>query len=260
MAQPSDNVWVGGLPADIDQSKMEAIFSPYGVVVSCKLLPPKAPGQTPCGFVKFGSVEVATWVVENLSGNVAEGLKEPITCRFANAPGGGKGDQRGGPYSSGKGGKAGSWPQWDGGNGNARSWTQWDGGKSSGLTFDAVHQAVKGSGILGGGQPPVENQVYIAGLPSDTTDLGLYQLMASFGGLMPNGVKAMMHADGTCRGFGFVDYMEAENAKNAVATLNGFVLPDGSTFKVNTKQDSGSKGASKGKAKATDGKVPAPQE
>merc|ERR1719265_1414400 len=72
--------------------------------------------------VRFETVDMATWVVENLHGNIPQGLEQPIICRFANAPGwkeqqqgqkggqdggmdGGKGANRWQPYC-GKGGGA----------------------------------------------------------------------------------------------------------------------------------------------------------
>merc|ERR1740130_1637491 len=45
--------------------------------------------------VRFASVEMATWVVENLNGNIPKGFQEPIQCRYANSPTKGKGDGKG---------------------------------------------------------------------------------------------------------------------------------------------------------------------
>merc|ERR1719491_2190270 len=50
--------------------------------------------------VRFASVEMATWIVENLNGNIPEGLSEAVIVRFANDSkgdkGGGKGKDKGG--------------------------------------------------------------------------------------------------------------------------------------------------------------------
>merc|ERR1740130_808336 len=45
--------------------------------------------------IRFGSVEMAQWVVENINGNIPEGLAEPIIARFANSSSGGKGGDKG---------------------------------------------------------------------------------------------------------------------------------------------------------------------
>merc|ERR1719199_676639 len=79
------------------------LFEAYGTVVECRMLPGKDEMAKPCGMIRFGSVEMAAWVVQNLNGNIPEGLQEPVIVRFANAKGeGGKGgDARASPYGGG---------------------------------------------------------------------------------------------------------------------------------------------------------------
>jgi hypothetical protein len=77
------------------------------------------------------------------------------------------------------------------------------GGKGKGGaagSFEALFQAVKGAGVLGGGKAPQECQVFLKNLPSDTTDADLYKLCPPFGAIPPNGVKAMLNPDGSCKG------------------------------------------------------------
>jgi len=121
-------------------------------------------------------------------------------------------------------------------------------GGGGGGGFETLFQAVKGSGILGGGQAPEDCQCFVKNLPADTTDLSLYMLFAPFGAIPPNGVKAMMNPDGSCKGIGFVDFTDAAAAANAVMTLNDHAQPDGTMLGVATKKPStGGKGAAKGK-------------
>merc|ERR1740121_1721339 len=48
------------------------------------MLPPTAAGQTKgCALVRYGNVETATWVLENLHSNIPQGLQLPISVRFA---------------------------------------------------------------------------------------------------------------------------------------------------------------------------------
>jgi len=249
MAAPSDNVFFGDLPAGISKEDCEAIFGGYGTVTSCRVNFPK-PGGKASALVRFSSVEEATWVVENLNGNLAEGLEEPIVARFANAPGGGGqswgkdggkswgkdggkgwgkdsgkswGGNRAEPYSTGKGKGKGK----DGGKG---------GGKSTApASFQLLFSAVKKQGLLGDGNVPNECQVYVKNLPSDTTDADLYKLFAPFGAIAPTGAKAMLGPDGSCKGIGFIDYVDQTCAEAAILTLNNFALPDGSSIQVSTK-------------------------
>merc|ERR1712190_238079 len=88
---------------------------------------------------------------------------------------------------------------------------------------------------------PDECQVYIRNLPSDFTDLDLYQLMTPFGGIRPKGVKAMLTREGTCNGVGFVDFFDGATANQVVSVLNGFRLPDGSELFLKIKDAKGGK-------------------
>jgi len=233
----------------------------YGSVVSCKILPPKGHFTKPSALVRFGSAEEAQWVVENLNGNLAEGLEEPIKVRFANAPGtGGKGpggdySQKGGPYGKGSQGK----PPADnqgfaaqggcGGYGKAKGKDAGGkGGAGKGPRPQSVftlYGAVKKAGLLGPHKVPQECTVYVKNLPLDASDLDLYKFFSPFGAIAPSGVKAMMDPDGTCQGIGFVDFADPECAQTAIATLNGFTLPDGSSLYVSGKLPS-KKGGGKG--------------
>lgn len=267
MAAPSDNVFFGDLPEGITKEDCEAIFAQYGTVTSCRVNMHK-PGSKASCLVRFASVDEAKWVVENLNGNLAEGLAEPIVARFANAPGtswggkdagkgwgggkdsgkgwGGK-DSRAEPYSAGKGK----------GKGAEQGWGQESYGKAGGkdgkgkgktpapASFGALLGAVKKQGLLGDGAVPHECQVYVQNLPADTTDVDLYKLFAPFGAIAPTGAKALMGPDGGCKGIGFVDFVDPTCAEAAIATLNNFTLPEGGSIQLSTKADKSGKGKGK---------------
>merc|ERR1711972_705957 len=109
-----------------------------------------------------------------------------------------------------------------------------------------LYGAAKRAGLLGGsGKVPPECMVYVKNLPSDTTDADLYRLFAPFGAIAPTGAKAMQTEDGSCKGIGFVDYVDPTCAEAAISTLNNFTLPDGSSIQVSIK--SASRGGGKGK-------------
>jgi len=130
---------------------------------------------------------------------------------------GGKGDDRGG-----KGGKS------------------WGKGGSSGTGIRAIHDHLMHQQTLPGSQPGGYindvNALYIANLPPDTNDLDLYKIFSSFGAVAPKGVRAMINKDdGTCKGIGFVNFLEPASVDTAVETLNGMDLPDGSRLVVKAK-------------------------
>jgi len=228
---PSDNLFIADLPAELDESQLRSVFEAYGGIVSCRVLPPKAAGHFACAMVRFSSVDEAAWIVGNLNGNIPTGLTEPVKVRFANSPagkGGGKGFGCGvdaatrpgllrpSPY----GGGAAAGPSPYGGGGKCAS--------AQTLMGDA-----RRSGILGAGRVPNECQLYIKNLPPDMTDLDLYRLFAPFGAAVS--VKVMTEEDGSCKGFGFVDFAKEEDASLAASSLNGFTTTDGGSLHVSAK-------------------------
>merc|ERR1719188_1737064 len=65
----------------------------------------------------------------------------------------------------------------------------------------------------------------------------------------------MMKEDGSCKGIGFVNYLEVSAAQAAIMSLHGTQLSDGSTLTVKTKAEpkTGPTAPCKGKGKAMNG-------
>lgn len=141
----------------------------------------------------------------------------------------------GGDYGGGYGGG------WGGGKGGGGK-----GGKSPAPnSFFNLFGAVRKAGLHGGHQLiPVENQVFIKNLPVDTTDLDLFKLFGPFGAVY--GTKAMTNPDGSCKGFGFVDFLDPLSAQAAVGALNNFQTQDGGVINVSIKVSKEGKGKGKG--------------
>lgn len=239
-APPSERVFVSGLPEGLQPAQLQSIFGAYGTLKEVKSLP-----QSKACVLVFASLDEAKWVVENLDGNMPEGISQCLNVKFATQAGGWQGGgwtkgggwqatSRPGPYSGGKGA--------GGGKGGGQG-----GGKGGSIM--QLKRQLHSSGVLPGskGTQPQENQLYIRGLPSDTTDGDLAEIFAPFGAIPPKGVKAMMNEDGTCRGVGFVDFMSPECAQAATNALNGTALPDGSALGVYIKNST--KGSGKGGGK-----------
>lgn len=250
----SDNLFIGDLPPDINEETVTAIFSAYGGVTSCKAMPAKNGGSKGAALVRFATTAEAQWVLENLNGNMPEGLEQPVVVSYARSgTGGGKGDAAGGWGKSGKGpqpgkgGMAAGWappraapyPQ---GKGGGKSDESWGGG---GGDFRSWFKGLcKGGVIPGIGVRPEDQCLYIKNLPTDTTDQCLYELFSPFGPIAPQGVKAMLKEDGTCTSVGFVDFQDAISAQNAMQALNGTPMPDGQVLHMNIKKPK--KGGGKG--------------
>jgi len=75
------NVYVNDLPAEVDDHMCKEIFGQYGTVTWLKLMPGKGK-PTVSAIVEFSTLEESQWVVENLNGNVPQGLMSPIQAYF----------------------------------------------------------------------------------------------------------------------------------------------------------------------------------
>merc|ERR1740129_1308911 len=95
-------------------------------------------------------------------------------------------------------------------------------GGETAASFNMVFMTARKAGLLGDqGFVPAECQCFVKNLPADTSDLDLYRLFSPFGAIAPSGTKAMLDDSGACKGFGFVDYMDAISAEAAISTLSG---------------------------------------
>eukprot|EP00927_Polykrikos_kofoidii_P079435 TRINITY_DN76218_c0_g1_i1.p1 TRINITY_DN76218_c0_g1~~TRINITY_DN76218_c0_g1_i1.p1 ORF type:complete len:229 (-),score=37.51 TRINITY_DN76218_c0_g1_i1:76-762(-) len=219
MQEPSKSLFIGDLPGTMEEAELKSVFAAYGDVKSCKMLKHSQAGKRGA-ILEFDSQEEATWIVDNVNGNIPQGLKEPVSVKYketgkgwGKSAGSPNGDNRWQPY--GKEGDKG------GGKGNCGISTLVKG------LFDAKC-------LPGGGEWPSDDaSIFVSGLPRDTTDFDLYKIFSPFGGIAPHGASAQKSDDKTCcRGVAFVNFIEPASAQNAVQTLNGTTLPDGTYLKV----------------------------
>mmetsp|Transcript_43887 Transcript_43887/g.82384 ORF Transcript_43887/g.82384 Transcript_43887/m.82384 type:complete len:248 (-) Transcript_43887:83-826(-) len=240
---PSDNIFVTGLPEDCEESWIQPLFSAYGSVTDFKYLPGSGANRN-AALVRFSSLDEAQWVVDNLNGNIPEGLGSPVAIRFATTKGRGappalvayqppQQPSRPGPYAAS--GKANG----KGGNSKGKLCSE----SNIGTLITGLVQA---GAVPGGTWRNDENALFIGGLPWDTTTEDLYSLFSPFGAIPAKGCKAMQSPEGHCSGIGFVNFIDSGAAQTAVVTLNGTTLPDGKVLEVKTKARRSSKGAGRG--------------
>merc|ERR1712048_326141 len=232
-----DNLFVGDLPADIDEAMLQSVFGPYGQIVSLKLLPQPGPNGKRCALLRFKTHEEAKWVVENLNGNMPQGLSEPIKVSFKTSPGGGGfegGKGFSGPAQGPPGQTTGSWGK----------------GSVKGFGIKKLLDGIFASGAMPGGMKYTndENALFVGGLPPDARDVDLFLMFSPFGAIAPQGVRAMKDPEtGMCKGFGFVNFLDTAATATAMTTLNGTMMPDGKVLKVSIKKmDAGGGGKGMG--------------
>lgn len=213
--QPMNNLYIVGLPAEVDEMKMRDVFTEYGKVAQCKILPPRPGENKTVALIRFENGEEARKAKDSLNGTALPGYTETLTVRFAeNKTSKEKDDTQTGSGAA-----------------------QTGGVKVVGPGIDGVVNTFENIGPLKAtrGHEHHKGQLYVAGLPPDTSNVHLYRLFAAFGAIGPRGVHAMMTADGKCKGIAFVNFLEEEAAQLAIATYNGAVLPDGTAMRVSMK-------------------------
>lgn len=227
---PKDNLYIIGMPGGVDESGIQQILGQYGNILSVKVLGIQN-GNT-AAMVRFATVEEATLVKDNLNGNIPQGWDRPITVRYSNdsTPFNVSPTPKGSWQQSGKGGGGGAWQN----SGNA--WQNAGKGEQDQMDMLFIIQQVEGTGALPGADGSTQKvSISITGLPPSCREYHLYRIFCPFGPIGPNGVKVAANPDGTGQGVGFVDYLNANSAHNAVLVLNGAVLPDGTSLRVQKK-------------------------
>lgn len=201
---PSDNVFIKNITADITEEKMKTVFSTFGNITQCKFLPT---GNKFSALIRLATVSEATALLEGLKADpVPPGFTEPLEARYGETP-------------------------------ESRQKRFGDG------TLFGIDTIVKGfqmSGLMPGGtgyNAAGDSALYVAGLPPDATDFHLYRLFSPLGAIAPKGVRAMTGEDGTCKGIGFVNYLERQSAELAISIYNGTVMPEGGRLKVAIKMN-----------------------
>mmetsp|Transcript_91040 Transcript_91040/g.229539 ORF Transcript_91040/g.229539 Transcript_91040/m.229539 type:complete len:405 (-) Transcript_91040:101-1315(-) len=123
-------------------------------------------------------------------------------------------------------------------------------GDGKGGSIAVLKKGLQKAGVLPGGRwTNDQGALYVRGLPADTTNADLYEIFSPFGAIPAQGCWAMTAEDGTCKGYAFINFIKDEDAQNAIATLNGTMMPDGSTLEVKPKgapKPKPAKGESKG--------------
>eukprot|EP00448_Togula_jolla_P008041 CAMPEP_0170597044 /NCGR_PEP_ID=MMETSP0224-20130122/15485_1 /TAXON_ID=285029 /ORGANISM="Togula jolla, Strain CCCM 725" /LENGTH=284 /DNA_ID=CAMNT_0010921465 /DNA_START=54 /DNA_END=908 /DNA_ORIENTATION=+ len=244
---PSDNLFIADLansltPDDMTEAKLREIFEAYGTVSSIRPMPPGA------ALVRFATQDEATWVRDNLDGNIPQGLTSPVSVKYANSGAKGTWGKSDGQWGKGDGQAKGAWSSPYDGKGAAKGKGKGKGGKGVTTCSMAVLKdgLVKAEALPGGRWSHDGHALFVGGLPRDTTDIDLYQIFSCFGAIPAMGVRAMVGQDGVGTGIGFVNFLDQASCQLAIATLHGTVMPDGCILEVKPKGPSKSKGKGKG--------------
>uniref|UniRef100_A0A914HYX4 RRM domain-containing protein n=1 Tax=Globodera rostochiensis TaxID=31243 RepID=A0A914HYX4_GLORO len=81
------NLYVSGLPKSLTQYELEAVFRPFGTIITSRILSDNVTGLSKgVGFVRFDRKNEAELAIEKMSGSSPWGGEETVTVKFANSP------------------------------------------------------------------------------------------------------------------------------------------------------------------------------
>merc|ERR1719230_1750766 len=81
-AAPGDKIFIGDINPTLTEQTVKEVFNAFGNVSDFRYIAPKMPGAKAACIIKFGTVDEAKWIVENVNGNVPAGMQEPVVVKY----------------------------------------------------------------------------------------------------------------------------------------------------------------------------------
>ena len=235
------NLYVAYLPKAYTQLELEALFRPFGNIITSKVLIDGSTGLSRgVGFVRFDKHTEAETAIMTLNGKFLPGCTQPIMVKFANQP------KSGGSQASNI-----TNPIATPGVNAVRRTTPFNASGAGGpmrhtitnIRYNPVSTLTTAHPLAGLPAVPITPAatltssqawcIFIYNLPENTEDSLLYQLFSPFGAI--SSVKVMKEqSTGKCKRYGFVNMLSYEEACQAIAGLNGFEI-DGKPLQVSFK-------------------------
>eukprot|EP00099_Drosophila_melanogaster_P000012 NP_001014462.1 RNA-binding protein 9, isoform G [Drosophila melanogaster] len=226
------NLYVSGLPKNMTQSDLESLFSPYGKIITSRILCDNITGLSKgVGFIRFDQRFEADRAIKELNGTTPKNSTEPITVKFANNPSSNKNSMqplaayiapqntRGGrafPANAAAGAAAAAAAAAIHPNAGRYSSVI---SRYSPLTSDLITNGmIQGNTIASSGWC-----IFVYNLAPDTEENVLWQLFGPFGAVQSVKVIRDLQSN-KCKGFGFVTMTNYEEAVLAIQSLNGYTL------------------------------------
>ncbi|KAK9693040.1 RNA recognition motif [Popillia japonica] len=214
------NLYVSGLPKNMTQQDLEALFSPYGRIITSRILcdnitvrqfvtgaGENLPGV---GFIRFDQRLEAERAIQELNGTIPKGSTEPITVKFANNP---SNNNKAIPplaaYLAPQATRRFAGPIHHP-TGRFRY---------SPLAGDLLaNSMLPGNAMNGSGWC-----IFVYNLAPETEENVLWQLFGPFGAVQSVKVIRDLQTN-KCKGFGFVTMTNYDEAVVAIQSLNGYTL------------------------------------
>ncbi|XP_046805640.1 ELAV-like protein 2 isoform X1 [Lucilia cuprina] len=230
------NLYVSGLPKNMTQPDLEQLFSPYGKIITSRILcdnitagPIDQGLSKGVGFIRFDQRHEADQAIKALNGTIPKNATEPIVVKFANNPSNNKAFQPLTAYLT---------PQ----NPRTRGFPTGAAGAAAAAAAAAIHPTAAGrySSVISRYSPltgdilantmlpgnPINGSgwcIFVYNLAQETEENVLWQLFGPFGAVQSVKVIRDLQTN-KCKGFGFVTMTNYEEAVLAIQSLNGYTL------------------------------------
>jgi len=217
------NLYVSGLPKSMAQQDLENLFTPYGRIITSRILCDNITGLSKgVGFIRFDQRVEAERAIQKLHGTIPDGAAEPITVKFANNP---SNNAKAIPplaaYLS---------PQRRFGGPIHHPTGRFSSGKAVATVSRAVQRYSPMAGDLLANSLMAGNAVngsgwciFVYNLAPETEENILWQLFGPFGAVQNVKVIRDLQTN-KCKGFGFVTMTNYDEAVVAIQSLNGYAL------------------------------------
>lgn len=215
------NLYISGLPKSMTQQDLELIFSPFGTIITSRILQNAGnDAQTKgVGFIRYDTRDEAKRAIQAMNGTTPKGCTEPISVKFSNTPGSNTKILQSplpaafiSPHIARRIGGALHNPV---NKGLARF---------SPMAGEMITDVmIPGTNGISGISPGGGWSIFIYNLAPETEESTLWQLFGPFGAVQS--VKIIKDAaTNQCKGYGFVTMTNYEDAMMAIRALNGYAL------------------------------------
>ncbi|XP_020806925.1 protein elav [Drosophila serrata] len=220
------NLYVSGLPKTMTQQELEAIFAPFGAIITSRILQ-NAGNDTQTkgvGFIRFDKREEATRAIIALNGTTPSSCTDPIVVKFSNTPGStSKMIQPQlpaflNPQLVRRIGGAMHTPV----NKGLARFSPMAGDMLDVMLPNGLGAAAAAATTLASG-PGGAYPIFIYNLAPETEEAALWQLFGPFGAVQS--VKIVKDpTTNQCKGYGFVSMTNYDEAAMAIRALNGYTM------------------------------------
>uniref|UniRef100_A0A8D8TL61 ELAV-like protein 2 n=3 Tax=Cacopsylla melanoneura TaxID=428564 RepID=A0A8D8TL61_9HEMI len=212
------NLYICGLSKEMTKEDLEKLFSPYGTIITSRILcdklacenvhsyvtgVPEVPSISKgVGFVRFDKHSEAAEAMQSLNGTIPPGATQPITVKLANSP---VCRMRAVPRMISLDPNISNFP------------------KFSPVQFTSTTSNILASSLI---PPHVPSwSIFVYNLAPDVEEIVLWQLFGPFGAVQKVKIIKDPQTD-KCKGFGFVSMTNVDEAVYAIQVLNGSMLGD----------------------------------